>query len=69
MTLINNQTLELNIIPGEYSDPKNLNFTWELMSFSSFYIEVRLNFESPKYISAYEVALYIIFIGKRIPLN
>lgn len=55
-TMLINETIwpaiDLYIVPGKYSDPKMLNFTWEPVSFSPGQLSVQLTFENPNFVSS-----------------
>ena len=57
--------LDLQILASDGSEPKKLNFTWDLMSYTSRYVDIQLYFEIPPYVSSnieYD-ELYVTFWG------
>lgn len=45
------EALELQVVPGEYSDQQYLNLTWEVLSYSDAQIKLQLYFEYPNHVS------------------
>ena len=54
--------ININIIPGESSDPENLNFNLSLESYTSQAIALQLNFDYPDQVSksSYDVIEIVI---------
>lgn len=44
-------SLDIKILPGENTDPKYTNFTWNVTSYGNYTLVVQLYFETPEFIS------------------
>ena len=52
LSVINKTSLEIILIPSNTSLINFLNFTWNLTSFTSKYLKLKINFEHPLYVSS-----------------
>ena len=43
--------LQINIVPGKYSNFKNLRFNWTFFSFTPTELSIQLDFENVNYVS------------------
>jgi len=43
--------IEVSILPGEYSDPSQLNFTWEVLEHNENILLIKLYFKDPLSVS------------------
>jgi uncharacterized Fe-S center protein len=46
--------MRVAIIPGAESDIANLTYTWNISDFTSMQMQIALNFENAKYVSAHQ---------------
>ena len=56
-TSFNDSTLNISVIPGEISNPNNLNFTWKIIDMSSREITIDLLFKTPLFVSYYDLVI------------
>lgn len=45
---------DIEVLPGEYSDPSKLRFEWKTTEMTSKYVQFRLEFEDAIYVSSQE---------------
>ena len=44
----------MNVIPGEYSPPDKMGYSWKVIKMTERYLELQMDFKRPMYISIEE---------------
>ena len=54
-----NKILDTKVVTGDYSDPNNIKFSWDVVAMEKRKLELQLNFEKPLYVSTEEEPEYL----------
>lgn len=59
--------VDLSVIPGNYSDPNLLSFTWNCTKITNSYMDIEVTWSNVLEVSALELkeSLKVNFIGKK----